>query len=473
MKHSLQAWRDFLTRYIAVFRSVWSVRAQLDPPVRSADEAAFLPAQLELVETPVSPAPGWAMGIIIALFVVALLWAIFGKLDIVAVAPGKTVLGGRTKIIQPLEAAVVRSIRVTDGQFVRAGDLLIELDSSGTAADQHKASEALSSAQGSQARYRALLQALDTGGEPVPFTFKPGTPEEIETENRLATSEYRTFLTKRDSLDSQLAQRLAELATTREMIVHLQEGAALTQARSRDLEELVKKKYISRHDFLTVKQAQLAAERDLAQQQSRVHELAAAIATQRNERASLIADFRRQGVDGLRQSAAQGAQYAQDVDKAERRNQLMRLVAPVAGTVQQLAIHTVGGIVTPAQALLAIVPRDDMLEVEATVLNKDIGFVRAGQEVVVKVESFPYTRYGTLTGSLISVSHDAAQDEKLGLVYPARFRLSRTSLMVDGTRVRLSAGMNLSVEIKTGKRRVIDYLLSPLKAHSTESMRER
>jgi hemolysin D len=413
------------------------------------------------------------MGLIIALFVVALLWACFGKLDIVAVAPGKTVLGGRTKVIQPLEAAVVRSIKVIDGQFVKAGQLLIELDSSGTVADENKASEALSSAQGSEARYRALLKALDTGKEPEPFTFTPAGPEEIQTENRLALSEYRNFVVKRESLDSQLAQRQAELATTREMIVHLRESAELAQSRSHDLEALIEKQFISRHDFLTAKQAQVGAERDLAQQQSRIFELSAAIATQRSERSSLVADFRRQSVDGLRQSAAQGAQYAEDVDKAERRNQLMRLVAPVSGTVQQLAVHTVGGIVTPAQPLLAIVPRDDMLEVEATVLNKDIGFVHAGQDVVVKVESFPYTRYGTLNGKVVTVSHDAAQDEKLGLVYSARVRLDRNTLVIDGTPVRLSAGMNLSVEIKTGKRRVIDYLLSPLKAHSSEALRER
>lgn len=141
--------------------------------------------------------------------------------------------------------------------------------------------------------------------------------------------------------------------------------------------------------------------------------------------------------------------------------------------MQQLAVHTVGGVVTPAQALLAVVPSEDTLEVEATVLNKDIGFVRPGQRASVKVESFPYTRYGYLEGVVQSVSHDAAQDEHLGLVFPARVRLRKVALVVDGVKVNLTPGMNLSVEIKTGKRRVIDYLLSPLKTHVNESMRER
>lgn len=122
---------------------------------------------------------------------------------------------------------------------------------------------------------------------------------------------------------------------------------------------------------------------------------------------------------------------------------------------------------------MAVVPAEDALEVEATVLNKDIGFVRVGQEVTVKIESFPYTRFGYLTGKVLSVSHDAAQDEKMGLVFPARVKLDKATLVVDGVRVSLSPGMALSVEIKTGKRRVIDYLLSPLREYSSESLRER
>ncbi len=151
----------------------------------------------------------------------------------------------------------------------------------------------------------------------------------------------------------------------------------------------------------------------------------------------------------------------------------MILRSPVEGIVQQLAIHTVGGVVTPAQQLLAVVPVQETLEVEATVLNKDIGFLRPEQRVTVKIESFPYTRYGYLTGKIISISHDAAQDEKLGLVFPVRIRLDNTTLTIDGTQIRMSAGMALSAEIKTGKRTVIDYLLSPLEQYTDEALRER
>ena len=161
------------------------------------------------------------------------------------------------------------------------------------------------------------------------------------------------------------------------------------------------------------------------------------------------------------------------IGKAARRNRCERLRAPISHTVQQLAIHAVRDMVTPAQPLTAIVPGGETIEVEAMVENKDIGFVREGQPVTVKVQSFPYTRYGTVNGTVVSVSDDAIQDEKLGLVYQARVRLATHRLNIDGKWLDLGAGMAVSAEIKTGKRRVISYLLSPLQQHASEALRER
>ncbi|PPU95164.1 hypothetical protein XhyaCFBP1156_19740 [Xanthomonas hyacinthi] len=200
--------------------------------------------------------------------------------------------------------------------------------------------------------------------------------------------------------------------------------------------------------------------------------MGSALSAAEEELRVLVADFRQQTLDELRKAEQQIAQSTPELAKAGQRDRLMTLRAPVDGTVQQLAVHTVGGVVTPAQQLLAVVPQE-ALEVEATVLNKDIGFVRPGQHVTVKVESFPYTRYGDLIGKVVSVSHDAAQNENLGLVFPARIRRDGSTLAIDGVVMSMSAGMTLSAEIKTGKRRVIDYLLSPLRQHMGEGMRER
>lgn len=151
----------------------------------------------------------------------------------------------------------------------------------------------------------------------------------------------------------------------------------------------------------------------------------------------------------------------------------MQLTSPVDGTVQQLVVHTVGGVVTPAQPVMVIVPRDNPLEVEAFLENKDIGFVKPNQDAEVKIETFQYAKYGTLHAKVMSVSHDAINDEKRGLIYSTRVKMDKANINVDGTSVSSSPGMAVSVEIKTGKRRVIEYFLSPLMQHTSESLRER
>ncbi len=472
MKHVMEGFRDFLQRYGRVLRSAWQVRREFDPVQRSAEERAFLPAHLELIESPISPTVRWTMRIIVAVFCVTLLWASLGKLDIVAVAPGKMVVDSRTKVIQPAETAVVRRILVRDGQKVKAGEPLIELDATTTGAEVIQVGEALIQARLEALRLSALAAAIDSGTPPELAAAGDVPAERLQAEQMLAVSQFDALQAKRQSLQATIAQRRAELQTTRDAIGPLAESARISKLRAEDYGRLLEGKYVGRHDYLLREQERIAAEQDLAMQRNRVQEIASALSAAQEELHVLMADFRQQTLDRLREAEQQVAQGTPELAKAGQRDRLMTLRAPVDGTVQQLEVHTVGGVVTPAQELLAVVPQE-ALEVEATVLNKDIGFVRPGQPVTVKIESFPYTRYGYLTGTVISVSHDAAQDEHLGLVFPARIRLDGATLDVDGVMVDMSAGMMLSAEIKTGKRRVIDYLLSPLRRHTSEGMRER
>ncbi|AIC12676.1 HlyD family type I secretion periplasmic adaptor subunit [Xylella fastidiosa subsp. morus] len=473
MKHMLQGWRDFLSRYLHVFRAAWSIRAQLEPPHRTTDERTFLPAHLELTETPVSPTARWSMRIIIACFIVTLLWACFGKIEIVAVAPGKIVVDSRTKVLQPLETAVVRRILVRDGEKVKAHQALIELDATATGAEYAQAEDALLNATLTALRLRALSTALERGQTPQ-LTHSATIPaDRIAAEQALTLSQFNAYQAKRHNLQATIAQRRAELRTAQDTIEPLTESARISKMRSADYAILLKDKYVGRHDYLLREQERITAERDLATQRNRIQEIRSALSAAQEELSVLQADFRQQTLDDLRKADEQIGQLTPQLAKAKQRNRLMTLRSPVEGIVQQLAIHTVGGVVTPAQQLLAVVPVQETLEVEATVLNKDIGFLRPEQRVTVKIESFPYTRYGYLTGKIISISHDAAQDEKLGLVFPVRIRLDNTTLTIDGTQIRMSAGMALSAEIKTGKRTVIDYLLSPLEQYTDEALRER
>ncbi|WP_279237597.1 HlyD family type I secretion periplasmic adaptor subunit [Dyella sedimenti] len=469
----IDALSEILRRYGQVFRDAWRQRHSLQPVKRTREELAFLPAQLELVETPLSPAPHWTMGIIMALFATALLWACLGQLDMVAVAPGKTVTTSRTKTVQPAETAVVRRILVQDGQVVRQGDLLIELDTSATAADSRKAEEALLSARLAAARSGALIEAMDTG-QPPAMANSEGLPvERFEAARTLAASQYAAYQAKKQSLEATVAQKQAELRTVESAIVPLEQYLEISRARVKDYEALLENNYVPRQEYMLRKQERINAERDLAGQLSRREELRSAIVGAQRERVVTTTDTRRQWQDELRQAQEQIRQMEPELAKAMQRDAWMHLRAPVDGTVQQLAMHTVGGVVTPAQPLLSIVPENEPLQVEATVLNKDIGFVRPGQRVTVKIESFPYTRYGYLEGEVESISHDAIKDEKLGLIYQANIRLKRSTLVVDGVTVNLTPGMALSAEINTGKRRVIEFVLDPLVRGVSESMRER
>ncbi|MCY1298674.1 Hemolysin secretion protein D, chromosomal [compost metagenome] len=208
-------------------------------------------------------------------------------------------------------------------------------------------------------------------------------------------------------------------------------------------------------------------------QQARLQELIAARREAERARQSVIAQTRRAMLDLQHQSDQSTAALTQELKKAEQRNRLMRLTAPVDGTVQQLAIHTDGGVVTEAQPLMVVVPVDQPVEVEAMLENKDVGFVRPGQEVEIKVEAFTYTKYGVVHGIVQSISSDAIDDEKLGLVYSTRIQLHENSIRVGDKTIALSPGMAIRAEVKTDKRRVIEYFLSPLQQYASESLGER
>lgn len=473
MKHVLQGARDFLKRYAEIFRAVWAERKNMESPEKTQDEVAFLPAHLELTETPVSPASRWTMRLIIALFSIALLWACIGKVDVVALAPGKIVPSSRTKVIQSAETGVVKHILVEDGQKVEAGQLLIELDATGAQADVSKAGDALINARLAQLRLDAMARALKTGQLPQMQPDESLPKARWQSDQELASSEYLAFQQKRENLQAGIAQRRAEIATIKSMLGPMAESAVIARTREADYEKLIQGQYVGRHDYLLRQQERIAAEQNLASHRSRLHEAQSALRGSQEQLDVLAADFKEQTLTQLRQANEQLQQYAPEVKRTEQRDKQLSLRAPVDGTVQQLAIHTVGGVVTPAQALMAVVPQGDQVEVEATVLNKDIGFVRAGQAATIKVESFPYTRYGYLTGEVVSVSSDAAQDEKMGLIFPARVRITKNQLNIDGVPVRVTPGMSLSVEIKTGGRRLISYVLSPLQRTRHEAGRER
>lgn len=473
IKLQFQATSDLLKRYALVFRQAWAQRHVMAGPGFTRSEAEFLPAALALQETPVSPAPRIAMWLLIAFAVCGLIWTIFGKIDIVATAQGKIVPNSRTKTIQPFERATVKAIRVQDGQHVKAGDVLVEFDATITGAERDRLTRELAAARLQVQRAQGMLSALDTGR--VPQLVRPhATPELLWQETlRLLEGQFREYADKRMRLDSDIAQREAEQRSTQELVHKLEQTAPIARQRAEDYKNLMSQNFISRHGYLEKEQARIELEADLATQRSRLKELAAALQAAQIARTALASETRRIQLDSINEGMQKADSLEQELLKADSRNQQNVLAAPVSGTVQQLAVHTVGGVVKEADPLMLIVPDEESVEIEAMLENKDIGFVRPGQEAEVKIETFQYTKYGTVPARVETVSNDAINDEKRGLIYAVRVKMDRATIDVDDRQVHLTPGMAVGLEIKTGKRRVIEYFLSPLMQYGHESLKER
>ena len=460
---------ELLVRYREVFKAAWDARHDLVGPRRMADEIAFLPAALSLQETPASPAPRRAAWAICALFAVALVWSIVGQVDIVAVAPGRIVVSDRTKTIQPLEVGVIKRVLVKEGEVVKAGQVLVELDGTNANADGASVQEQWAAMTSEEHRTTALLAALKTHRAPEwPTETRPSARDAAQLQ-----AEWQDITAKLARLVSEAARRQAEIATVRESVAKLEATLPIAKQREDDFKRLRSEGFVSDHAGQDRTRERIEQERDLATQRARLVEAQAASIESTNERLAYLAETQRALSDRQAQASSKREQLEQERAKTDQRTRLSRLTAPVDGTVQQLAVHTEGGVVTPAQVLMIVVPRDAQVTAEVVVENKDIGFVNAGQVAAIKLETFPFTRYGTIEAKVASVTADAVTDEKRGAIFPALLALTRNNIVVDGKSIHLSPGMNVTAEIRTGKRRVIEYLLAPVQTALSESLGER
>ena len=484
---------ELLARYRAIFQAAWQHRHELAGPARLADEQAFLPAALSLQETPAHPAPRRIAYVLMALFLIALAWAILGKIDIVAVAPGRIIVSDRTKVIQPLERSVVQRILVKDGDHVQAGQPLVELDPTTAQADKASLVETRKAAQSEWLRAQILQkmlskqelsahthQAVDAKKainqalhQDTPADWTPADKADTQAQIAQLAAEWSDITARLAKLSAEHQRRQAEMATVRAMIGKLEATLPIARQREQDFQALTAQGFMSGHANQDRTRERIELERDLATQQARLQEAQAALREAEQTRSAYLAETQRTLSERQAQADLKRQQSHQELAKATQREQLTTLTTPVAGTVQQLALHTEGGVVTEAQALMVIVPDSASVSAEVTLENKDIGFVTEGQDVAIKLETFPFTRYGTVKASVDKVTQDAVNDEKRGAIFPALLKLHQTTIDVDGKPIKLAPGMNVTAEIKTGQRRVIEYLLSPIQRAGSESLRER
>ncbi len=456
-------------RHWHVWKTAWQTeRAVVPGVVGSRGAAEFLPAVLEIQQTPPSPIGRAILWTIMAVFSFAGLWATIGWIDIVATAQGKIIASGYSKVIQPYETGVIAAIHVQDGQVVKKGDVLIELDPTQNRADHDRAFNEYRAARVEAARLRALI-----AGQSVFEAPADADPQYVALQQQVLVDQLAEYQAKVAATQHVIDQRRSALEQTRENIVRLEATIPMEMERAEAYKRLLEHDAVTKMDFLQAEGQRIDKVQELAGQRNKVKQDQSALAEAEKNYRAMVSEFHQAKQVELSTTEIKASSLVQEVTKAGQKAGLQRLTTPIDGVVQQLAVHTVGGVVTPAQQLLLVVSQDHPVEVEAQVENKDVGFVLEGQPVEIKVETFPFTLYGTIPGRVLTVSDDAAAIEKVGLIYPTRVSMDRGTIQVDGKQVNLTPGMAVTVEIKTGQRRVVEYLLSPLLKSVKESLRER
>ena len=458
-------------RHIAIIRRALKDERTREKGRMRMREPDFLPAALEVVERPVSPTGRITAWVLLIGLVVLIAWLVFGRVDIVVSAPGRIIPTGNVKLVQASATGVVRRIYVADGDTVRAGQPLIDLDPTVSTAEEQEAVKALAAAELDIARNRAIADAL--AGAPIRFVAPPGTPAAMAAlQRQLIEAQVRTTRAEIAGLSAARSAASAEATGAADQIRKYDETIPILAKEVAAMHALAAKGYAPGLRLMELER-QHRSERGDRDQSAAMRDKSRSDALRYGAQlGQSLAQARQTALDALAKAQNEAILRREEVTKARRLNHLQRLVAPTAGTIQQLAVHTVGGVVEPVSTLMVVVP-DSALSVEARVANRDAGFVRVGQVVAVKLEAFSFTRYGTIPGRVLSINHDAIQDKDSGAYYLARIRLDRSTIVADGGVIPLTAGLDTTSDIRIGSRRIIQFLISPISETGAEAAREK
>ena len=439
---------------------------------KTRDEIEFLPAALEIIEMPPNPAGRKTLWVIMTFFMTLIIWSLVSEIDIVAIAHGKVIPIGKTKSIQPVETSTVKAIHVREDQSVKKGQLLIELDNADHKADIIRMTGKREALASDIHRIDNLLNKIQVGDIDDGYEDS-GTSVVLDEQLLLARieTEYQHIQAKLKSIEERINKGEAEYSLTQSIISKLSKTRLLVNERAQTYENAVSAGVISRNHWLQLEQERVEQDEELKIQHKRLPTIRASIEASKQEHKALEKQVIASLLEQKEEARISLAALNQEIIKTKVLHSRQHVRAPISGVVQQLNVHTVGGVVTTAQELMRIVPVNNQLEIEAYFYNRDIGYLKEGQSAEVKIDAFPFTRHGTMPASLETLSNDAILDENRGLVYAARVQIDED--IMHAQRFRLSPGMSVTVEVSTGTRRLIEYFLSPLLEYGDESIRER
>jgi HlyD family secretion protein len=439
----------------------------------------FSPSLLRLQESAPNPLGRTVLWALVLLLLGLVVWAVFGKLDIVAVAEGKLVPQSYVKIVQPAESGVIKEILVREGDQVRAGQVLIRMDALITDADARAIQTDLQ-------RHQLTLRRVDAELADVPLQLLAGDPPHLAA---AAQAQYRA---NRAAFQAALAEEKSRLAKAKQDLgaaVEIQRKYSEVLPHYREQEKAFEK--LGKDGFAggvmvsDKKRERIEKEQEFNTQAHMIESARAGVQQSEMKLVEIDSDYRRQL--HVERSEAQGAfdKLAQELAKQTHRKEQLELKATQDSVVKDLATHSIGTVVQPGTVLLTLVPRHETLRAEVWLSNEDIGFVKQGQAVRLKFAAFPFQKYGMVEGVVEHIGADAVDSatnesapsarpgESAVLTYKVLVALKAAELKADGTRFPLSAGMQANAEILLGTRTVLEYLLSPVQKAWHEAGRER
>lgn len=430
---------------------------------QSSHLSEFLPAALEVRSKAAHPAVHLTPGIIIALFSALILWAFWGEIDIVAKAEGKIIPTGQVRPVQTVESGVVMRLAVSEGQRVEQGELLIQLTPELIDAELERGRIEIRSREQLLKRKDQLLDLINLNehGELIPLVNEP-----------LLLQEFGAYQSHIQQRQRQIAERQAAKERSAQTIEKLNALEPVVLERLNALKRLNAKGHVARLDYLAQQETHIQLIHERLAAINEQQQLSADIAARSSELETFKLEYRANALAEIEQYGNEIAAQQQSLSQLLQRRANLAVRAPISGRVQDLNVRSAGAVLANAEQVMSIVPVDAPLEVEAWLENRDIGFVHPGNSSEIKLETFPFTKYGVLHGEVVDLSADATQTDT-GLIYKARIALQSREIEIDNRVVALMPGMGVTAEIRTGRRRVIDYIFDPLLRYRNESLRER
>ena len=435
-------------------------------------ETEFLPAILEVTESPPSPVGRLVLWSVLALVVAAVVWGFVGHINEVSVAKGTVIPSGQAKTVQVKNKGIVQEILVKEGDVVEEGQVLVLLDPTSTGADMASLKKRLAYYKLDIARLTAELS-----GEPFIPTSDPDLEaSDLAAEIALYQSRTNDYQTQKRAAQEIVDQKVARLAAAQATYEKYARGLEIAQDKEQRLESLVAESAISEFQLLEQRSQRIEYEKNAQAELDTITSTRGEIAEAQSRLANVDASYRKDVMTAMVASKKELYSVEEALKKAEEDARLATVISPASGKVYNLSIHTVGGIVTDAQPLMMIVPNDAPLEFEVYADNKDIGFIKVGQDAEVKVSTFNFQKYGMvdakveeIAATAVSNLNDPEKNEKFKLL----LRPVKNNVEVEGQPMELTPGMNVNAEIKIKEKRIIDFFLDPFRRYRHEALHER